>query len=652
MDDKTIVTAILHDTIEDTVATGEEIKTLFGPQIAQLVEGVTKLSKIEAQSESERTAENLRKFITAISGDIRVLLVKLADRLHNMRTLHHIPNPEKRRRIAQETLDIYAPLASRVGIQIFHEELNRIAFKELHPNEHQSITARLLHLRKKTGDIIPGIVQKIEALLQENGIAGQVSGREKSPHSIWRKIKTRNMAFDELGDVVAFRILVEKIEQVYTTLGLIHNRWKYVPGRFKDYISLPKRNGYQSLHTTVLGPGLTKIEIQIRTFAQHAQAEQGLAAHWAYKSKTKPLSSDERYPWLDDLLEILEHTEDHKEILEHTRIAMHQEHVFCFTPQGQVIQLPAGACAIDFAYAVHTNLGNQAVGAKVNGRQVPLHTRLRNGAQIEILRSSGQNPQPAWTEFAVTAKARAAIKRYTRLRKREDQIKIGISLLDQIIKRLNQPLSETALDEAIARLEMDDLDTLHCALAMATIQNEDVMEAIIPGSTKGKRKTRKKRHKDPFKGAPVMTEGPALDRLTMGAAVHLAPCCHPIPGDRIIGIRGEDGEIMVHVIRCPNLDKITEPWIDMRWKSEDKLPDFTVVQIKLVLVNTVGALATVTGILSNSEANINNLSLSERSEQCFTFILDLEVRDRRHLSEIISALRALKPVRSAKRTGL
>ena len=437
LDDETIVTGILHDTIEDTVATPEEVEKLFGASVARLVDGVTKLSKIEAQSENERAAENLRKFLLALSGDIRVLLVKLADRLHNMRTLHHIKNEEKRRRIARETMDIYAPLAERIGMYEIMNEMQTLAFREIEPDAYASITRRLSQLHAEGGDIVSRIGLGLKLHLADNGLEAEVTGREKHPYSIWRKMAERHISFEQLSDVMAFRVIVEDVADCYRALGQIHRRWPMVPGRFKDFISTPKRNGYRSLHTSVIHDSKMRIEVQIRTREMHLQAEKGLASHWAYK-EGKPVA-DIHIPWIDDLVEILDHAESPEELLEHTRMAMYQDRIFAFTPKGELIQLPKGATPVDFAYAVHTRLGDKTVGAKVNGRVVPLRTLLDNGDQVEILISDAQTPQPSWLRFVATGKARSAIRRFVRHKERDETVELGRKIYDEIVARLPVP---------------------------------------------------------------------------------------------------------------------------------------------------------------------------------------------------------------------
>ncbi|MBX9728444.1 MAG: RelA/SpoT family protein, partial [Sphingopyxis sp.] len=422
LDEQTIITAMLHDTLEDTLTTHEEIERLFGPEVARLVDGVTKLSLIEqkeiaAETEHERAAENLRKFLLAMSDDIRVLLVKLADRLHNMRTLHHIPKPEKRRRIARETMDIFAPLAERIGMYEFMREMQLLAFRELEPDAYATITGQLDKLTRGGIDRVQMIVEEIGALLKSEGVEADVTGRAKHPYSVWRKMQERHVSFEQVTDIMAFRVITESPDACYRALGMIHRKWQMVPGRFKDFISTPKRNGYQSLHTTVMRGENMRVEIQIRSRDMHRQGEFGLAAHWAYKQGTLP---DGQAGWIRDLVEILDQAQDADEILEHTRMAMYQDRIFAFTPKGALHQLPKGATPVDFAYAVHTRLGDRTVGAKVNGRLVPLRTQLVNGDTVEVLISEKQNPEPAWMGFVATGKARAAIRRHVRHKERDE----------------------------------------------------------------------------------------------------------------------------------------------------------------------------------------------------------------------------------------
>ncbi|QDX26423.1 bifunctional (p)ppGpp synthetase/guanosine-3',5'-bis(diphosphate) 3'-pyrophosphohydrolase [Sphingomonas suaedae] len=634
LDDETIATAILHDTIEDTVATPDEILAKFGPSVARLVDGVTKLSKIEAQTESERAAENLRKFLLAMSDDIRVLLVKLADRLHNMRTLHHIANPEKRRRIARETMDIYAPLAERIGMYEFMKEMQTLAFQQLEPEAYESITRRLEALKVEGEDRIAKIGSGLKLLLSRGGVEVDVSGREKHPYSIWKKMSERHVSFEQLSDIMAFRATVGTEEECYRALGIIHRRWPMVPGRFKDYISTPKRNGYRSLHTSIIHAGDTRVEIQIRTREMHAQAEHGLAAHWAYKQDA--VRPDTQVSWIRDLVDILEQAESPEELLEHTKMAMYQDRIFAFTPKGELIQLPKGATPIDFAYAVHTDLGDQAVGAKINGRVVPLRTEIAQGDQVAILRSKAQRPQENWLNFAITGKARAAIRRHLRHKERDETIALGRNLYEEIVARLPVPIGEEALGAALTRLKLDDADALMEAIARQKLTDAQVMEALMPGSTQDEANIQ------PVQRAPISIKG-----LTPGVAFTLASCCRPVPGDRIVGVRKPGAPIEIHQISCPKLDAVEDQdWIDIGWG--DRAEGGT-ARIAVTLKNEPGALGAIATIIGQHKANILNIRFDTRDTTFHTNLIDLEVRDAAHLMKLMAGLRAADAVSSVER---
>lgn len=632
LDDQTIATAILHDTIEDTLTTHEEIAAKFGDNIARLVDGVTKLSKLEALTDSQRAAENLRKFFLATSDDIRVLLVKLADRLHNMRTLHFIKDEAKRRRIAKETMDIYAPLAERIGMYEFMNEMQTLAFKQLEPEAFASITKRLEQLQEGGGDRIARISSGIKLLLSRGGIEAEVFGREKHAYSIWRKMEERHISFEQLSDVMAFRAIVPDTDSVYAALGLIHRRWPMVPGRFKDYISTPKRNGYRSLHTAVIHSEKVRIEIQLRSTAMHAQAERGFAAHWSYKQKGE--APDTQVSWLRDLVDIVDHAGSPEELLEHTRMAMYQDRIFAFTPKGELIQLPKGATPVDFAYAVHTSVGDQAVGAKINGRVVPLRTAIENGDQVQILQSKAQQPQPLWMNFAVTGKARSAIRRFVRLKDRTESIALGRKIYDEIVGRLPTRLGAGALDHALKRLAIGDEAELMIAIARQTISDAQVMDALMPGSVDS----------DTALG---QREAISIRGLTPGVAYVLAECCHPVPGDRLVGLRRPDEVIEVHTIDCNSLaDGIDADWLDLAWGDGS---DGATARLIIILKNEPGALAVMAGIFGTQKANILNLRLDTRDSSFHNFTVDLEVRDIQHLMRILAALRAADAVVQASR---
>lgn len=634
LDDETIATAILHDTIEDTVATLPEIETRFGPNVARMVDGVTKLSKIEAQSESERAAENLRKFLLAMSDDIRVLLVKLADRLHNMRTLHFIKNPEKRRRIARETMDIYAPLAERIGMYEFMKEMQSLAFRELEPEAYESITKRLEGLKVEGEDRIAKIASGLKLLLGRNGIDAELTGREKHPYSIWKKMSERHVSLEQLSDIMAFRAIVGTEEECYRALGVIHRRWPMVPGRFKDYISTPKRNGYRSLHTSIIHASDTRIEIQIRTRDMHAQAEFGLAAHWAYKQDA--VRPDTQVSWIRDLVDILEQAESPEELLEHTRMAMYQDRIFAFTPKGELIQLPKGATPIDFAYAVHSNLGDQAVGAKINGRVVPLKTEIAQGDQVAILRSKAQQPQENWLNFAITGKARAAIRRHLRNKARDESVALGRKLYDEIVKRLPAAIGAEAVETALKRLKLPDEAALMEAIALKKVADPQVMEALMPGSSNGME----------FE-PPPQQHAITIKGLTPGVAFHLAECCRPVPGDRIVGIRRPDAPIEVHAITCETLiGQDDEDWVDLAWGDK---AEGGVARIAVTLKNEPGALGAIATLIGQQKANILGLRLDNRDTTFHTNTIDVEVRNATQLERLLAALRSADCVSSAER---
>jgi len=638
LDDETIATAILHDTIEDTVATPEQIEKSFGSSIARLVDGVTKLSKIEAQTENERAAENLRKFLLAMSSDIRVLLVKLADRLHNMRTLHHIESETKRRRIARETMDIYAPLAERIGMYEFMREMQTLAFQQLEPDAYASITKRLGHLHEGGGDIISRISSGLRLQLSRAGIPAEIQGREKHPYSIWKKMAERHISFEQLSDVMAFRVIVKDVDDCYKALGILHRRWPMVPGRFKDYISTPKRNGYRSLHTSIIHSEKMRIEVQIRTEEMHAQAEYGLAAHWAYK-QGQFAGENGNHSWIRDLVDILEHADNPEELLEHTRMAMYQDRIFAFSPTGELIQLPKGSTAIDFAYAVHTDVGDQTVGAKINGRVVPLRTPIENGDQVQILRSKAQEPQVEWLNFALTGKARAAIRRFVRQKEREETIALGRKFYDELVKRLPTGLGADALPAALGRLKLPDEEALMEAIARKLVDDATVMDALMPGSAE----KAGVRRKDAQQSEAISIKG-----LTPGVAFQLASCCMPVPGDRIIGLRRPDQPVEVHTIDCRKLAEGQDAdWVDLAWGDRS---DGGTAKLTVTVKNEPGALGAMSSILGTHGANIVNLTMSHRDTAFHTYDVTIEVDDVQHLMKIIAALRAAGAVSSADRT--
>jgi GTP pyrophosphokinase len=648
LDTASIVTGLLHDTVEDTVATIDEIQRLFGDEVARLVDGVTKLSKLELQSPDTRHAENFRKLLLAISEDIRVLLVKLADRVHNMRTLHYISDPEKRARIARETMDIYVPLAERIGIQDIKEELEEMAFRELYPEVAESIENRLEFLKEQGEDIVKRISGEIKRVLAEADIECWISGRTKRPVSIWRKMQRKNVEYEQLTDIIAFRVVVASVEDCYRALGVIHTQYRMIPGEFDDYISTPKLNGYQSLHTALIGPEMHRIEIQIRTTQMHEVAELGVAAHWQYKQGAA-LTEGKRYHWVRQLLDILENSTNPDEFLEHTKLEMFPDEVFCFTPKGEIINLPQGATVIDFAYAVHSEIGDRCVGARINGKMAPLRTEIGNGDQVEILTSADGTPSPTWEQLVVTGKARARIRRYVRGERREEFTKLGQAMLDRAFRDVgysnDQEPSQAALDKFGAE-SMDDLISL-VGSGEATVP--EVVAALVPEEFL-KKAAKESGQELPERANWQSAEIP-IRGLTDGMAVHHAKCCHPLPGDRIVGILTPGKGVAIHTKDCETLESFAdtpERWIDVGW---DIGPATLVGRIKLVVANETGALGALTTVIGQNQANINNLKFTSRSTDFFDMMIDIEVRDTHHLNDIVAALRATPGVTSVDREG-
>ncbi len=649
LDTASIVTGLLHDTVEDTVATLSDIEGQFGGEVARLVDGVTKLSQLDLVSDRSKQAENFRKLVLAMSQDIRVLVVKLADRLHNMRTLAFIRNPDKRRRIARETMDIYVPLAERIGIRDWKEELEDLAFAELNPDARGSILSRLDFLRRSGGDIVGRVFAELRGKFEANGVHADISGREKRPASIWRKMQRKNVGFEQLSDIMAFRVLVDSETDCYRALGVIHGNYRVVPGRFKDFISLPKPNGYRSLHTTVMGPFNQRIEIQIRTWDMHEIAELGVAAHWQYKQGVAPDKRTEgmQYRWLRELLEILDHAGGAEEFLEHTKLEMFADQVFCFTPKGELQALPAGSTAVDFAYAVHTDIGNTCVGAKVNGRIVPLRTELKNGDQVEIITSKAQTPSPTWESFVVTGKARACIRRFVRGQQRREYTQLGREIVEKVFREEGYEFTLKAIEGVVKIFQVRTPDDLFAEVGEGNATGQDVLHAVFPGSKKtGWRQRMALRPRRKGKKKPVAIKG-----LTPGMAVHLAGCCHPIPGDRIVGIQTTGKGVTIHTIDCETLESFTdmpERWVDLAWDVDESTRPHN-ARIKVIVSNEPGSLGVLSTVVGREGGNISNLKIEHRSSDFFEMLIDIEVADIKQLTDIIAALRATSVVNSVER---
>ena len=655
LDTGSIVTGLLHDTVEDTVATLDDISAQFGAEIAQLVDGVTKLSQLELQSDRAKQAENFRKLVLAMSRDLRVLLVKLCDRLHNMRTLGDIPDAGKRQRIARETLEIYAPLSERIGMHAVKDELEDIAFQHLNPDARDSIVQRLAFLRNEGGDIVDRIIEGLTDVLVRGELDASVTGRQKRPYSIWRKMEQKDIAFENLSDIMAFRVVVPDVAACYQALGLIHYRYKALPGRLKDYISTPKPNGYKSLHSSIIGPFHQVIEVQIRTADMHEVAELGVAAHWSYKHGVSQPSDVPKYRWLRKLLDILEDAQRPEEFLEHTKLELFQDQVFCFTPKGQLITLPQGATPVDFAYEVHSEVGDRCVGAKVNGRIVNLRTSLQNGDQVEIITSKTQTPNPEWERFAVSGKARARIRRFVRQQQRDQYAQLGKAMLQKVYRIEGYEFSEKPLESASNAFKVPSVEDLYAGIGAGHIPARDVFYTVYPGHKAVAQQRQdnvvplaRSRAKSGTERDPAV----GLKGLIAGISVHFARCCHPIPGDRIVGIVTTGKGVTIHTIDCETLESFydtPERWLDVAWDSEAQDEEDHVARLHVVLANEPGSLGTLSTVIGKSGGNITNIKVIARSVDFFDILLDISVTNVRHLSNIIAALRATPVINTVDR---
>jgi GTP pyrophosphokinase/guanosine-3',5'-bis(diphosphate) 3'-pyrophosphohydrolase len=655
LDAATIAAGLLHDTIEDTEATREEIEHMFGPQVADLVEGVTKLSQLEIQSEENKQAQNLQKFILAMSRDVRVLLVKLADRLHNMRTLRHIPSPEKRRRIALETLEIYGPLARRIGMEKMARELEGLAFHEAFPEAEAAIQARLEQLRAEKGANVANVSQTIAEVFEFAGVDARVYGREKQVYSIWRKLQRKSIEFSDLADVYAFRVIVQKPDDCYRALGLIHQTWRCVPDQLEDYISNPKPNGYRSIHTTVIGPGNVRVEIQIRTEEMDKLAEVGVAAHWRYKNESYGFDEEQAASvGLDAreatraLLEIAEHGGSGEEFLEHAKLEMYSDHVFAFTPKGSLIALPHGATPLDFAYAVHSGIGDRCIGVKINGAERPLRTTLRNGDVVEIVIGDRAAPVPGYESLTKTGRAKSAQRRLERHARRDEFLRLGRDLVGHALHRYGHELAETALKEAAERLGRHDEEELFVAVGEGSLKAAQVAVAAFPGLEDKVRKDAVRRPMEAEK-AKLYVKG---SDLTPGVALHFAECCTPIPGDRIVGVQEPGKGVMIHTIDCQTLEALDDAghaWIDLAWTPTAMHRTLAVGRIIATVENKRGVLGDLSRIIAENEGDILNLRMGNRTSDFFDMIFDIEVADARHLTNIVAAMRTSKAVKDVER---
>ncbi|MEM1351207.1 MAG: bifunctional (p)ppGpp synthetase/guanosine-3',5'-bis(diphosphate) 3'-pyrophosphohydrolase [Pseudomonadota bacterium] len=638
LDDATIITALLHDTIEDTKASYQEVETLFGEEIARLVDGVTKLTNLQLNSTETKQAENFRKLFMAMSKDLRVILVKLADRLHNMRTIRAM-RPEKQAQKARETMDIYAPLAGRMGMQSMREELEDLAFRVLNPDGRASIIRRFINLQKETGDVIQRITGDMRQELDKAGIETEVYGRAKKPYSIWRKMQQKEQAFSRLSDIYGFRIITRSEEDCYRTLGVIHQRWRAVPGRFKDYISQPKSNGYRSIHTTVSGRDGKRVEVQIRTEQMNDVAETGVAAHWSYRDGVRaenPFAVDPA-KWISALTEQFDAEDDHEDFLEAVKLEMYSDQVFCFTPNGEVVKLPRGATPIDFAFAIHTRIGMSCVGAKVDHMRVPLWTRLKNGQSVEIITAEGQSPQATWLDIAVTGKARSAIRRSLREEDKARFVKLGRELARSAFEHVGRKATDKALATAAKTLRFKDRNDLLARLGSAEITGREVVQAVYPALL-------------PKEGG-VVDARRAVIGLSPGQSFERAFCCQPLPGERIVGITFKGRGVVVHAIDCERLSTYeTQPdrWLDLHW-HDGSHPAVYGATLDVTLNNDSGTLGRVCTLIGETKANISDLQFVDRKPDFYRLLFYVEVRDATHLHSLILTLEAENDVAAIER---
>ena len=652
LDDATIVAALLHDTIEDTEATRAEIDQIFGHEIGALVEGLTKLKRLELVSREAKQAENLRKLLLAIADDVRVLLVKLADRLHNMRTLEFVPEAS-RRRIAEETLDIYAPLSGRMGMQEMREELEDLSFRTLDADAYAVVMQRLDALTERNRNLISEIESQLSRKFRENGLTARVSGRRKRPFSIWTKMERKSVGFEQLSDIFGFRVIMPEVESCYRALGIVHTTWPVVPGRFKDYISTPKQNDYRSIHTTVIGPGKQRVELQIRTEEMDQIAELGIAAHAFYKdgigSPTELLKRESNaFSWLRHTIGILSESANPEEFLEHTKLELFHDQVFCFTPKGKLLALPRHANVIDFAYAVHTDVGNSAVGSKINGKFAPLSSELQNGDEVEVLTSDAQSAPPsAWEGLAVTGKARAAIRRATRTAVRDQYAGLGRRIVERLFERTKLEYADDKLKGALPRLARASIDDVMAAVGRGEIKASDVARAMYP-DYKEERVVRygAKKAVAATKAAPDTPRPPSaipIRGINSGLPVKFAPNGGAVPGDSNVGIVTQGEGITIYPIQAPALKEFEEEperWRDVRWDVDESTPQRFPARIRVENVNEPGSLAQVATVIAEHDGNIDNISMSRRSPDFTELTVDLEVNDHKHLSAIINQLRA------------
>ena len=657
LDQDSIITALLHDIVEDTEISIEDIENFFGNEIAKLVDGVTKLSKIESLQANERMAENFRKLTIAMSEDIRVLIIKLADRLHNMRTLSYLPSKEKKIKKAKESLEIYAPLAGRIGLNKIKDELQDLSFAIVNHEERNNIIQKLKDIKEKNKNIIDLILKEISELFEKENFDCEISGREKKPYSIWIKMKSKNISFYNLHDIMAFRIITKNISECYRALGIINSNYNMIPGSFDDYISNPKENGYKSLHLAIIGPQGNKIEIQIRDKEMHQISEIGIACHWNYKEKNisnsnKNLKSEEgnQYRWIRELLILFENSENASDVLKNHKLSLHKNEVFCFTPNGDIFNLPHGASVIDFAYAIHSEIGNSCVSAKVNGIIAPLRQNLENGDQVEIITAKNAKPSVNWIQYAITSKAKSSIRNFIKNEKYNEYNVLGKAILQKFFASKDLDFNEKILEKALTFYNKKNLSDLFFKIADGTISRQEILKIVYPDYIE-----ESKAPKNLFDKKINSKYSLPIEGLIDGMVIKYAGCCNPIPGDRIVGVINTGSGVTIHNQICNNLKHLalnTQRILDVCWKNDSEIGDESYnTQIRVIVENRSGALAEITSVIAKKKMNINHIKTTNRSSDIFEVVIDIMIKNVEHLEEALSALRISKKTIAVERVS-
>ncbi len=643
LDSSAIAAGLLHDTIEDTKMSIQDITDSFGLQISELVQGLTKISKFSLKINKQKLGENYRKLILASSKDLRVILIKLADRLHNMRTISYIKDERKKINTSLETLEVFAPIAQRLGMKEWQDELEDLSFQMINPEARKSVIDRLTYLNSKNDNIVDEIRYELKKNLLSEDINCKIDGRIKSPYSIWNKIKNKNISFEQLSDLMAFRVITNSTRECYKCLGILHRKYQYIPGRFKDFISSPKSNGYRALHTTVMGPQNKKIEIQFRSNVMNQIADFGVAAHWKYKDPKSIKEKDTKeYKWMHDLIDIMNTSINQDELIENSKINVFNDEIYVFTPKGDLIELPINATPVDFAYSIHSQIGDKCVGAKINEKLQPLKTILKNGDQIEIITSEESQPSPLWERFAVTSKVKSQIRRFFRSKKRDEYILFGKEILNSFFTKENYDLNESTLKLIKNEYNIDEIDDLYEMLGEGRITAFMVLKKIYPEFN----------YKTPKKFEIESENTIRLKGLTAGMSYHLAGCCSPIKGDTIVGIVTSGKGVAVHTIDCETLSSYSdypERWLNITWDNSSQNPILSNSRISVVLKNQPGSLGKVTTVIAKNNGNISNINFTIRKIDFFEIIIDIEVRDANHLKNIVAALRLVSEVSSLER---